>query len=263
MKSRYGTSQNLAFSGKSPQTTLFENSINTLKSNENLLGEFIEKLSKHYDKSYENREKSHIWNKVKTTDILAFLDSYSGHRGQPNLDKNLIKEYIERQLDQKPSELIEWSVVLFSLQSKDPKVKNHEKKIGSKNIFPVTRGLVEDNEFTFNIKAISDTKPAVYDFSIAEIEAFVDLNKNYSGDKFNLMGVTKRPPKRGLIVLYPFIPIFDNIKNQSLLQKYQENYNNVDVVVGYRLHFPTSLTAEPISYKINTVMKALGIEEDK
>jgi hypothetical protein len=260
LKSRYAGTQNLAFSGNSPQTTVFENSINILKSNEKLLNEFIQSLSKNYLNSYEKRDNSHVWNKVKTDELVEFLEKYIGHQAQPNLSKNLIKEYISKQLNRKPKELTEWTVVLYSLKSS--KFTNHEKNIGGKKIFPVTRGLIEDNEVTYNIKAISDTKPAVYDFTVAEIQDFVKQNKTFSGDKFNLMGVTKRPPQRGLIVLYPFIPIFDNIKNQSLLHEYQENYKNVEVVVGYRLHFPTSLTAESISYKMNTVMSALGIDEN-
>ena len=260
MKSRDAKSMSLTFSGMSPQTTLFGNSIDKLISNETLLNNFIESLTKNYTNKYEYRDKSHIWNNVKTKHIVEFLEGYKGHFAQPNLDKNFLKEYINRQLDRKPKELAEWTIVLYSLQNS--KFSNHEKKIGGKNIFPVTRGLIEDNEETYNIKAISDQKPAAYDFPVNEVKHFVDLNKTFSGDKFNLMGVTKRPPKRGLIVLYPFIPIFDNIKNQSLLQKYQENFEKVQVVVGYRLHFPTSHTAEAISYKVNTVMQALGIEDN-
>jgi hypothetical protein len=262
MKSRYAGTHSLKYAGNTPQTTLFDSSVDVLKSNQKLLNDFISSLTQNYSGTYENRDKSHIWNKIKASEILDFFKKYKGHFGQPNLNNSLIVEYIEKQLNNIPKELSEWTVVLFSLQNEDPKVDNHEKVIGNNKIYPVTRGLVEDNEETFNIRAISDTKPAVYDFKEKEIQQFEKNNPNFSGDLYNLMGGTLRPPKRGLLVLYPFIPKFGNITNLSLQKEYQDRFESVDVIVGYRLHFPFSNTAKQISYKANTVMQKLGIVND-
>ena len=262
MKSRYAGTHSLKYAGNTPQTTLFDSSIEVLKSNQKLLNDFIGGLTQNFSATYEARDKSHIWNKVKTSEILDFFKKYKGHFGQPNLNNSLIVEYIEKQLNNIPKELSEWTVVLFSLQNEDPLVVNHEKVIGNNKIYPVTRGLVEDNEETFNIKAISDTKPAVYDFEIQEIQDFEKNNSNFSGDIYNLMGATLRPPERGLLVLYPFIPKFDKIINVSLNKAYQHRFKSVEVIVGYRLHFPFSNTAKQISYKANTVMQKLGIVND-
>lgn len=262
MKSRYAGIYSLKYAGNTPQTTLFDSSLDVLKSNQKLLNDFIGGLTQNYSGNYETRDKSHIWNNIKTSEILDFFKKYKGHFGQQNLNNSLIVEYIEKQLNNIPKELSEWTVVLFSLQNADPIVVNHEKVIGNNKIYPVTRGLVEDNEETFNIKAISDTKPAVYDFKEEEVQQFKNNNPNYSGDVYNLMGATQRPPKRGLLVLYPFIPKFEKINNISLKEEYQDRFKTVDVIVGYRLHFPFSTTAKAITYKANTVMQRLGIIND-
>ena len=67
--------------------------------------------------------------------------------------------------------------------------------------------------------------------------------------------------KRGLIVLYPFIPTFNNISD-VLKKEYEKRYSSVDVVVGHRIHFPTSKTARAISYQANTVMQELDIDDN-
>ena len=260
MKRRSAQIQSLKYSGNSPQTTLFESSMDVLKSNQKVLNEFIGKLREKYSSTHATRGRSHIWNKIKTSEILEYFSNYIGHHGQPNINTSLLIEYIEKQKTTTPRELTEWTVVLYSLVKEDPTVINHEKSIGGKKIYPVTRGLIEDSEDTYNIRALSDTKPAVFDFSEIEVKKFEEENTSYSGDVYNLMGVTKRPPKRALLVLYPFIPKFKNIRNSSLKNKYEERYKGVDVIVGFRLHFPVSKTARAISYKANTVMQEMDLD---
>jgi len=260
MKSRYSGTQSLKYSGNNPQTTLFGSSIDVLKSNEEGLNYFIRQMSKEYSSSHETRGKNHVWNKVKTADVIDYLSKYRGHHKQPNLSPSLLIEYIEKQTVTKPKELTEWTVVLHSLAKKDTKVPNHEKLIGDKKIFPTTKRLREDvDENTYSLKVLSTQEPGAYDFSEKEVEKFKKENESYSGDKCALMGREKRPVKRGLIVLYPFIPKFDSIEDNILKKEYEERYKSVDVVVGHRLHFPTSKTAREISYQANTVMQELDI----
>ena len=264
MKSRYSGTQSLKYSGNNPQTTLFGSSIDVLRSNEEGLNDFIRRMSKDYSRSYEQRGKSHVWNKVKTAEVVDYLTKYKGHHKQPNLSTSLLIEYIEKQMVTSPKELTEWTVVLHSLEKEDPKILNHNKLIGGKKIFPATRGLREDCPVdTFSLGVLSVQEPAAYDFPEKEVEKFKEENESYSGDKYALMGREKRPVKRGLIVLYPFIPTFVSIENDSLREEYKERYKTVDVVVGHRLHFPTSKTARAISYKSNTVMQELDIDNNE
>lgn len=175
----------------------------------------------------ERNDGSVVWRNVPVGQIIPFLDRYQVHEDSPDLDRDLLRKYIENEVGD--GSLTHWSVAVLGLNSST----NGEVTLGARTFGRIVRSRLRDDHVDrADIKTLGSKEDRITDM-------------------LPLAGVTRRTPEeelarlrqadplyssRGLLVLYPIDP--DSPPATEAAARTRTNLDAVDDVIGLALIFP-------------------------
>lgn len=241
-KSRDATTIELSYAGKISETIVFDKKY--LGNNVQALEELVREIAPQQDNNYNPKKPRYQWKNVPSSVILNFLRKYKINESAMRFVKpTVLANYIEVQ--NKNEELIEWDVVLVSKaeKSEEGPIVN----ILDYKIHPGIRAATNITENSIKIGRLVNPSDEQLDLSAEEVEK---ANHFFESNKQNIKTLEiavrhVRSEKRGLLLIY--------IIQGEYSETHEEYGIDGEIVVGFAISFPTSLTAVPIEYVVNSV----------
>lgn len=226
-KMRSGKKMRVAFGDQRGDTTRFD--INSIDCNMNLTKTFINELKESYE--IEINDRTIVFRNVPSSLIIKYLNDYKYLKFN---DFDMSEQWRQYIIDSnKIDELINWTVVLSSVEKKDSKsldICGYEIKKASRKCY------AKETLFTRVITAPSDFK---YFFKKNDINREKYKNGYVKNDE-NLYSLFN--PKEGLFALYP-IDIVEG----------EEKVPVAENVMGFGIWFPKSSKGTVSDYVVNSV----------
>ena len=241
VKMRDGIEVNIDYSGSGRQMTTLPWDIDKIAENFDLTSNFIKSLKsesegptikrdwgkipfpevgdKHHSVTTKN---SYIWKKVNHEKIIDYLRSFKEH-ADSHFNCEHISKYISDAVDHNC--LTEWNVMLFGNgNSKYDDWTVGDKKVELIERMPSADSSSKDNKASFG--AIWDPNHETFDIEKKDyLEAWLAAEKNKKDKdrnteiKFSQEIRRKRPESRGILLIYPIVPLIKEIVINTLDKK--------------------------------------------
>ena len=240
----------LSYDGKIPETIIFDRQYT--KNNFDALKSLISEIGHPPDKKYNLAIPRYRWQNIPPKIIVNFLTKYQQQdEAMRTVRATVLARYIERQ--NKNDELTMWNVVLVSKPKKsgaDKVIDVNGYSVGCVFRKPFPEGSLTGSVISFK-RLVSPADEAL-DLTDKEKERAREYDrkrgKGKNGD-FTPSGLgiryCGRPKERGLLLIY-----LPHGKDKKTGKEYG---GPEDPVVGFAISFPSSDTATPIDYLVNTV----------
>lgn len=172
-----------------------------------------------------------LWRDVPVSAVRDFLGEYEVHEDSPDMNRQLILDYIEKEIG--AGSLHTWSVAVVA---GEPGADTTEVKLGGRQFKSVVRSRLKDGEKErADIKTLMSKEHRVLDLGIPLAQARRDSEEN-------LMNARQRDDihkSRGLLVLYPIDRASPPADEDTTTR---EALNAVEDVIGLALVFPGNKT---------------------
>jgi hypothetical protein len=247
-KMRSGVTMQLSFAGSISETYLFSKKDNVNQKNLRATEELIFSMGSHS----RTERNNYIWENVAPDKVVDFLSSYQAHPNARLANTGRLLDYIKAQLRQ--GELVSWTIALISNAKAD-----HHTTIGGLDVgLTLRKDAASDSSTEYRLVKSRLLSPLdeMLDLSEATQQEVLELTRERrreagkSESKSNTSDGKivreKRPPSRGLLLLYPLDP--EAIKSQT-------------PVVGFVISFPGSINAATVEYRVNPVYQEQEFEE--
>ncbi len=237
----------ISYDGKISETVSFDRQYT--KNNLKALKDFVREIGRPPDKEIIPKMPRYHWQNIPPATIINFLNRYQQQESAMRLVKaSVLARYIERQNGN--GELTTWDVVIVSKPEAEKTIKVERYDVGCVLRRPFPPGSLSDT--TVSIKRLVSPSDELLDLTDGEKERARDYDrengKGKAGD-FAPSGLgvryRGRPKERGLFLIY--LPYG---KDKETGKKYG---GPDDPTVGYAISFPSSDTAIPVEYLVNTV----------
>lgn len=224
------------FSGSFNQTYLFDNDFNVLKSNINVVTDFIEKLGNPEEKKACNKHAENyiIWRNVKFKFIESLLKKYKfQERLKVFNDIDGVIDWIKKTTEK--GEFKNWNVII----PKKEKSKNGIWKLscGDVNKVTRTRKLSSENDSVIDIGVLRDPKDILADI---DLDIVIDKNKNEVKNNIKNFKAKKVKTTRSLAGLdnIPQLIIYMIDKNSKSTSSSRIDLNAKEDIVGICINIP-------------------------
>lgn len=177
IKMRHGERVRVTFSDTRPETTVFDTSINAVKSNWNTLTQFIEVLGPKQSPNHRAHDENfigHMWSGVSHSAVVQFLSGLKTPESATTGDGPRVAQYISMLATH--GELVDWTVFL-----------RHNNSADGAHSDPLPHGLTvgrsrrgrdgDERPGTFATRVLIDSKYESLDLTDAEYAEAVRLNK--------------------------------------------------------------------------------------
>jgi len=241
MKMRATDRLSLNYQGTLTETSTLPSSEDVLKLNFAAAESFILSLG---NPDLDHKTKR-VWLKVPVAKIQDFLNNYQTYKGLPAANSIRINQYIDLQRTKEHPEFLEWNVAVVGLE------KGLEKQgvdFAGLDINAISRSVKEPlSTNSYFIKRLIDPKDELADFS--------DEERKRAGDSgMSNKDMRSVAPRK----LYPLLIIYV----MHLTDKDGKNLLHFEKQpVGFAISWPSSLTAQPIYYVVNSVYTELEMSE--
>lgn len=184
--------------------------------------------------SGEKGSHHHRWHSVNSEPVIDFLKKYRADINvcfEPTVNgSTMIASFIES-MNKKP-ELTEWTVALLGHSEMSERAIAGKPYPALKRNIDKSKTDSRPDQYTF--KGVAMGQDEAIDLSVAEYESALE-GYHQSEGKLSRSGAyrMKRPPKRGLLLIYPIIP-------QKLPQKLSEKFDPSKPIIGVAVSFPAS-----------------------
>ena len=248
VKMRAGVPLRLSFAGQSSETVVFPRAVAATTANFEASENLVKRLgapTKVLPTSSKRVSGKIVWSDVAPTEVTRFLRAYHTHALAWRVNRDLLAEFIEKQVAK--GDLVSWTVCLVSSSAE----KAQDRDFGGFTVGLTTRanssGPPHGDRLTIR-RLLSPTDEAI-DLSEQQSEEALALTRATLGDQATLASGrairSVRSPKRGLLLLYPLDPA-DIGGDKSLADKTMP-------VFGFGISFPEMENAETVDYKVNHV----------
>ncbi len=253
MKMRSGTRMKLSYAGDISETVIFHKEPKIVTSNYKAANDLVSKLKNH-----KKVGASYLWSDVDAELILNFLSDYKTHDDARRVNTKLLAQYIEKQLPR--GELVKWSVLLAStIPSEQTSLKNSFNGLSVGGIYRADIEIKNKKE-RYTIKRLVDPTHEFADLDSGQMKIALEQTVNY-WSKSKRKNKSETPPKspggiavrdarpktNGHLILYPLL-------DQSELETGIE----ATPFIGFAISFPSSETAEEISYIVTNLFDKEG-----
>lgn len=242
----------LSYDGRITETIIFNRQYT--RNNFEVLEDLVDAIGRPIDNEVDPLSPRYMWNGVSPEPILNFLLKYGQQEeAMRTVKSSVLARYIENQ--NKNGELNTWCVVIVSKPKAEIYVDVKGYAVGCVYRKPFPDGSLNDT--VVSIKRLVSPSDEMLDLSEEELERareYDRLRDMGKEGKFNPSGLgiryRGRPKERGLLLIY--LPHgVDGISNKG--------YGSPDdPFVGFAISFPSSETAKPIEYFVNTVYSEDG-----
>jgi hypothetical protein len=237
----------LSYDGKIPETIIFDRQYT--KNNFNALKSLINEIGRPPDKKFNPAMPRYHWENIPPETVINFLNNYrQQEEAMRTVKATVLARYITRQ--NRNEELTTWNVVVISKTDADKIIDVNDYRIGCIFRKPFPEGSLTDSAISF--KRLVSPADETLDLTDKEKEQAREYDrqrgKGKDGD-FTPSGTSTRyhgrPKERGLLLIY--LPHGKDGKTEK------EYGGPEDPVVGFAISFPSSDTAIPIEYLVNTI----------
>jgi hypothetical protein len=267
VKMRSTTRMKLSYAGDISETTIFYRDPNVINRNLEATKSLIEKIG--INKKLI-KKSCYVWSGVKSELIVNFLGQYQTHTDARRANTKFLSDYIALQVNQ--NELIDWTVVLASIQKNNTQKSADGKKTVTNDVSKffwdldvgsIYRDDVEelDRESRYTIKRLVDPSHEYLDLNETQIAEALKITvnlwqlstrKNKSSEPPTTPGGKGtrevRDKKNGLLILYPLTDIQASSPSEA-----------AKPIIGIAISFPDSDTAKEITYVVNNVFTTTNI----
>ncbi len=243
-KMRHGIPVQLTFSGTTSETVVFNRDPEILDRNFRSTESLVRDLGEPTENSAGTAGMQ--WRVVNPDRVLTFLDTFVTHEDARKARTPLLASYVRDRVAD--NELIEWVIGLAS-------GNGDEVSIGDQKVKLVQRSPLSENagRDPYQIKRIVSPADEAMDLGPQERDRALALTRKMWREDRGRSRRTEppdapsglairhtRPPRRGLLVLYPLDPERAGIKD-------------VPAVMGFAISFPSSDRAVGIQYVVNNI----------
>jgi hypothetical protein len=232
-KLKNGQKVQISYSGALIETKHFDKDAETIEANIRNTNMLVSELGDNF----ERKGSRYLWRNINPATITKFLSSYRAHNEYVSSGAGgLLAEYIKKQ--NRHNELIDWSVGIIS-KRETAGSETKSLNLGSVNVGMIERSQTEDNPNTYSLinSRLGSAADEGLDLSPNTVEALKRKVKTISGAVYR----KQRQPKNGLLLLYVLDP--------------SEINGAEDPFIGYSVSFPSSNTAQSVTFTVNTVFK--------
>lgn len=205
-----------------------------------LADEFVKQLGSPISDS-----KDYIWRGIPGSNIAGFIEGLTTHPYAIKADSHRLARYIKGQM--RKGELLEWSVLLVS-----NKETPDRDTLGGLDVGLISRNSQDLEKEVYSLKKSHLISPPdeYKDLSNEEVaNALEETGRRWSRGEIKGKSTPKKPtgkvirslrdPKKGTLLLYPLA--------------YKTVTESEKPIIGYAISFPSSKTAEKITYRMNEV----------
>lgn len=240
MKMRATNTMRLNYQGTLTETSTLPSDDLILKSNYKAAEDFILSLGEPENSFYPK----YVWLGVPVLQVRNFLKSYLTYKGLPTANTIRINQYIELQQNKENPEFTNWNVSLVTL---DKKETNKTISFASRDIAMPSRKITDLRKDSFFIQRMHDPNFEFSDFTPSQMK-IIQENKYSNKESRNYSPRKQRP----LLMIYVL-----NLKDKET----DADRNFIKQPVAFAISWPSSETAESISYVINSVYTELELSE--
>lgn len=251
------------------QTRIFDTSRSTAEKNFHCTDEFLHTLG---EAKLDESGSWYLWKDVAGEAVAHFLNRFSTPEDSDRVNGKYLSEYIEKQLSR--NELSNWTIGLRTLQVDDSKDDSPDGasavmqmvKIGPCNVATLHRSPRGYEKPKLDMGAMVSAGDEALDLTDDErseaIRRAAGPDDSLSEREAELVGEyirEVRSSSNGLLLLYPIDPVFLSARirkpeaRTKEMVKADPDFELKFPLIGFAISFPRSPTAEPISYRINTV----------
>ena len=265
-KMRSAESQRLNFGGTIAQTVVFapdvETTIGNLRAVELLadsLGEPLPRRTTLKGRTLKNPDNL-IWQNAKSSDVIAFLETYETHKDASKIQSSRLVDYIRRMaaLD----ELTLWTVAIISNTSGDSgTIANHQVGL---TVRETGGGRTGDSLAIRALVSPGDEAIGMTDDEIKEARRKAAIRLRALTDEVDPGGIdlrNARSAKRGLLLIYPLDPARVGFSGNASHDRDRTD-DTSHSLVGFAISFPASKKTPAKDYKVNTVQRRNGADDE-
>ena len=249
VKMRAGVPLRLSFAGETSETVVFPRTSAAIQKNVSAISELIERLGLPNKRPGSgDKNTNFVWEDVSSGQVVRFLKAYATHPLAWRVNRDLLAEFIEKQVAR--DDLTSWTVCLVS--SSAPKAEH--RLIAGLDIGLTERTTASSGPYPDRLtirRLISPVDEAV-DLSEDQYLRAMELTKRALEDKekevkrASGMAIRMvRDRKRGLLLLYPLNPA--KVGKDATLE------DRETPVIGFAISFPKIDDAAAVDYKVNHV----------
>ena len=216
-----------SFSNTHRQTFKFKNSLVWLRENWNAAENLVNKINKLGCRS-KSRYNCYTYLDIPVDLILDFLNAYNFHSHHADLANGNLANYINRKIEKKNPEILEWSVTVVSNSSKNSKAVRigHLPSVKLSNRSRYGKQVGD----TFDIKTLVSSRDYTTDLPTDFSETSWDKITKFRRNEYN----------RGMLLLYPIDK--DSIPQKKSACRY--SLNACEHVMGVGIMFPNIVADE-------------------
>jgi hypothetical protein len=256
----HGQAMQLSFAGSVEETIVFHRDTSQIAKNYAAAVALVGKLGDGSEKDPARTRPgggghrwrgSHLWTDVPPSTITEFLTNYETHPKADKVNKQLLREFIERQ--QGIRELTSWTVAILSGQKEWTQPLLPDMELIERSPHP---GLPEQRrEGKYVIRRLLAPRDEAIDLQGEAYErALQQTIAEWHQDRGRSRRKTEpdtpngpcirqqRPATNGLLLIYPLCPQTAGVDG------------NVPVI-GFGLSFPASQRARKVTYQVNRVFR--------
>ncbi len=248
-KMRHGLTMQISFSGSISETIVFHRDSRTIEDNFRRVEYLLESLGE--PETSEGPGGSVQWHADNPEPILTFLDTFVTHDDSRKARATLLARYIRNR--KAAGELVEWDVRLASGAEERPLVDvgGQQVRLVKRARFPQIDSFAAGDPYRIRrlVSPTDETRdlgPEEYEraLELTRRERLASSNRSEEGQNPRIPSGTAirriRPPRRGLLLLYPLDPEFAGV-------------DDVPAIMGFAISFPESKGAPSVEYVVNNV----------
>jgi len=186
--------------------------------------------------------KGPIWKNVDANQIISFLERFRSDSGSGMFSPELIRSYIERQVEQ--GELTRWTVTVRMRETLNEKLGEANWDIRGGRIWNISRTRLRDTE---SLGVITNPGDEAIGLTVDEINQMNQFKQQ--GLKQDIAARRSRSPEEGLLILYPISKYSGHERDlnggRRVLFENPEGILSVDLI-GLAISFPESTNPQPV-----------------
>ncbi len=231
------------------------------------LGSLLEALGSESDAEQHGLQ---IWRGICPEAVLDFLEGYGPDEAAIQANPHAISRYVKDRLAD--DELTSWTVALADIQGDEQAPPfalagrkfraTRRKRLQSGDGRMTFRVITTPGTRSWNSRGTLPSGGTLLEQTVAAWELSARVNKSTTPPTMpsGLLERQARDPKRGVLLLYPIVPLGPN---GGLWD--DGRMNPTAPLVGYGVAFPASENAKPVVYKVNKVFlqTEFGLSDDE